>query len=99
MFEIIIQRRMDIVEEILDQTDIYNNGFLKGSRTAANTFILHSMIERQLIMKQNLFVIYVDFSRAFDLMDRNILFYKLITSGTNGRVLNTLRDLYSKTKF
>ena len=33
------------------------------------------------------------------MMNRNILFYKLIKSGLHGKVINTLRDLYMKTYF
>ena len=73
--------------------------FLKGSQTADNVFILHSLIERQLGLGQNLIVCFIDFSRAFDLMNRNILFHKLIKSRLHGRVINTLRNLYTKTYF
>ena len=71
--------------------------FLKDSQTMDNLFILQALIERQLCLGQNLIICFVDFSRAFDLMNRNILFYKLIQSGIHGRVINTLRNLYSKT--
>ena len=42
---------------------------------------------------------FVDFKQAFDIMNRDILFYKIIKSGLHGRLLNTLRSLYSKTSF
>ena len=41
----------------------------------------------------------VDFSKAFDLVNRHILFYKLIKQGYHGRVIYTLRSLYRKTHF
>ena len=41
----------------------------------------------------------MDFSKAFDLINRDILFDKIIKSGLHGRVIDTLRDLYSKTAF
>ena len=44
-------------------------------------------------------MIHVDFSRAFDSVNRNILFYKLNKSGYRGRVISTLFDLYRKTSF
>ena len=64
-----------------------------------NSFILQALIESQLCLDQNLIICVVDFSRAFDLMNRNILFYKLIQSGLHGRVINNLRNLHSKTFF
>ena len=99
VFEIIAQRRLEFINEAFMRKDRYNGGFLKGSQTADNLFILQSLIERQLALGQNLIVCFIDFSRAFDLMNRNILFYKLIKSGLHGRVINTLRNLYTKTYF
>ena len=36
-------------------------------------------------------------SEAFDLVNRHILFYKLMKQGYHGRVIDTLRSLYRKT--
>ena len=99
IFEIIVQRRFDYVNEAFSRTDKYNGGFLKGCRTADNLFILQCLVERQLNLNQNLFVVFVDFKQAFDIMNRDILFYKIIKSGLHGMLLNTLRSLYSKTSF
>ena len=95
--EIIVQRRFDYVNEAFSRTDKYNRGFLKRCRTADKLFILQGLVERQLNLNQNLFVVFVDFKQAFDIMNRDILFYKIIKSGLHGRWLNTLRSLYSKT--
>ena len=94
-----MQRRLEFINEAFVRKDRYNGGFLKGSQTADNLFILQSLIERQLVLGQNLIVCFIDFSRAFDLMNRDIIFYKLIKSGLHGRVINTLRNLYTKTYF
>ena len=91
IFEIIVQNRLQFVNECFGKTDRYNGGFLKDSQTMDNLFILQAlMIERQLCLGQNLMICFVDFSRAFDLMNRKILFYKLIQSRLHGRVINTL---------
>ena len=47
-------------------------------------------------MGKPLYVCYVDFSMAFDLVNRHILFYKLIKQGWCGRVIDTLRNFYTK---
>ena len=36
---------------------------------------------------------------AFDLVNRHVLFYKLIKQGWSGRVIDTMRNFYSKTYF
>ena len=48
-------------------------------------------------MGQSLIVCHVDFTQAFDRVNRNILFYKNMKSGCTGRVIDTLQNLYSKT--
>ena len=99
IFGIVVQQRLEFINEVFDRTDKYNGGFLKGSRTSDNIYILQSLIERQINLGQSLIVCFVDFSKAFDLINRDILFYKIIKSGLYGRVIDTLRDLYSKTAF
>ena len=41
----------------------------------------------------------VDFSKAFDIVNRNILCLKLIKAGIHGKVKDALRSLYSETYF
>ena len=99
LFEIVIQKRLEFINEAFARKDNYNGGFIKNSQTSDNLFILQTLIERQLSLNQNLIICFIDFSRAFDLMNRHILFYKLIKSGLHGKVINTLRNLYTKTFF
>ena len=42
---------------------------------------------------------FVDFSKAFDLVNRDILFFKLIKAGWAGKLLDTVRNLYSNTSY
>ena len=62
-------------------------------------FIPNGLIQRQMAMGNSLDVCYVDFSTAFDLVNRHILFYELIKQGSCGRVIGTLRNLYTNTFF
>ena len=41
-------------------------------------FILVGAIQRAEFLKQPLYVAFVDFKRAFDAVNRNMLFYKLV---------------------
>ena len=86
---------MEFINGAFMRKDRFNGGFLKGSQTTDNLFILQSLIEWQLSLGQNLIICFIDFSRAFDLMDRNILFYKFIKSGLQGRVIYTAQ-IYTK---
>ena len=99
IFEITVQKRLEFVSEAFNRNDRYNGGFLKGSRTSDNVFILNGLVQRQLTLGQPLIVCYIDFSQAFDRVNRNILFYKLKKSGLTGRVIDTLQNLYTKTRY
>ena len=56
-------------------------------------------MQRQLCIGSNLVVCFVDFAKAFDLINRHILFYKIMIGGWHGPVIDTLRNLYGKTSF
>ena len=99
VFEMIFNKRFEFVNEAFNKIDRLNNGFLKGARCGDNMFILQSVISRQLLMGKPLFVVFVDFSSAFDLVNRHILFFRLIQGGWDGRMLDTMRNIYKQTKF
>ena len=87
------------VNEAFDKTDHNNGGFLENSRTTDNIFVLNGLIQRQLALNKPLYVCFVDFSSAFDKINRHILFFKLLQSGWHGKIIDKMRDLYSKTHF
>ena len=51
----------------MGQIDKYNGGFINGSRTSDNIFILLGAIQRQLIIGEALNVYFVDFPKHLTL--------------------------------
>ena len=98
LFEIAVNKRITFANEAFCHVDRNNGGFIKGSQTSDNIFILQGLIQKQITLGKSLYVCFVDFSKAFDIMNRHILFYKMITSGMHGRVIDTLMDMLRKTK-
>ena len=94
--EVAVHKRLTFANELMREADRFNGGFIGGSRTSDNIFILRGLVQRQMIIGESLFVCFVDFSKAFDMVNRHILFYKIMKSG---RVIDTLRNLYSKTHY
>ena len=47
IFEAAVYNRIVFVNEAFEFCDMYNNGFLEGSRTSDNLFILNGLVERQ----------------------------------------------------
>ena len=99
IFETAVNRRVMFTNDAFSIVDRFNGGFLKGSRTSDNIFVLQGLVQRQLCLGKPLFICFVGFSKAFDLVNRHILFFKLIKSGFHARVFDTLRSLYKKTNF
>ena len=52
-------------------------GFKPGSRTSDHIFTLKTMIDDMFKKKKYLYVCFVDFRKAFDLVNRKALLYKL----------------------
>ena len=47
-------------------------------------------------MGKRLYLVFVDYKKAFNFVCHNMLFYKLIKSGISGRFVKTLRNMYIK---
>ena len=99
IFEIAVYNRLTFINEAFEKVDESNGGFLKGRRTSDNLFILNGLIERQMALGKSLYICFVDFSKAFDLITRHILFHKIMSLGWQGKIIDTLRSLYNKTHF
>jgi hypothetical protein len=98
LFQTVIDTRLTFLNEITARTDTFNGGFRKGCQTADNMFVLLTCIQKQLATGNSLYVAFVDFKKAFNYVNRKLLFYKIIKSGIHGRTINVLIDMYTKTK-
>ena len=62
--------------------------------TIDNIFVLHNMINYLLNNDKRLYVAFVDFTKAFDYLVRDIIWYKMIKLGIRGKILDIIRSLY-----
>ena len=64
-----------------------------------HVFALHCLIDVYLQRKKKkLFCAFTDYKKAFDSVQRGLLWGKLLNSGVNGKVLRVIRDMYAKAK-
>jgi hypothetical protein len=56
------------------------------------------LITRHKFKKKPLFTCFIDFTKAFDYVNRYALYYKLIHRGVNGKMLRLICDMYKKAK-
>ena len=69
-------------------------GFRKGMSTTDNIFILNNMITHCLNNDSQLYCAFVDFTKAFDYVVRDVLWFKLIRLGVRGKMLNIIKSIY-----
>ena len=73
-------------------------GFRKGMRTSDNIFILNNLITYCINNNERLYCAFVDFTKAFDFVVRDILWFKSIKLGVRGKMMNIIKSIYSSVK-
>ena len=74
-------------------------GFKQGFSTVDAIFVLQSIINRNLSKKGGrLYCCFIDYKKAFDLIDRSKLWCKLIKQVIQGKMLKIIKSLYENVK-
>ena len=63
-----------------------------------HAFVLHLVIEPYQAVRKHVFCGFIDYRKAFDYVDRSLLWQKLLSYNINGIVSNIIREIYSKAK-
>ena len=75
----------------------WQNGFRQKRSCLYNIFILNSITQIHLNKERGkVYALFVDFSKAFDSVSHNLLWHKLSKKGISSKIINILKDLYSK---
>lgn len=74
------------------------SGFREHMCTSDNIFVLHGLITHFLNNNKKLFCSFIDFSKAFDYVVRDILWFKLIQYGIRGKILDVIVSMYKNVK-
>ncbi|MCG7867658.1 MAG: reverse transcriptase family protein, partial [Candidatus Thiodiazotropha taylori] len=73
-------------------------GFRQGMGTVDNLFVLHGLVSHMLNQGAKLYCAFIDFTKAFDYIVRENLWYKLIKLGLRGKILNIIKSMYTSVK-
>ena len=73
-------------------------GFKPGLGTVDAIFVLQSLINRTLKNRKRLYCCFIDYKKAFDLIDRSKLWTKLVKQGISGKMLKIIKSLYDNIK-
>ena len=104
-------RRKSLLTQLENNNGQENQGFIQleecqagfgpQRRTSDQAFILHDVISshaRKRKSNEPLFILVLDFSKAFDRVNHKVLFRKLMEKGIGGNLLGTLIDMYTDAK-
>ena len=70
------------------------NGFRKGRSGTDSAFVLNSILWKSLSKKKKTHLAFLDLAKAYDSVDRNVLWEKLRKLGFGGNFLKSLQSMY-----
>jgi len=73
-------------------------GFRSHMSTIDNIFVLHGLLTHVLNQGKQLYCAFIDFTKAFDYVVRDNLWYKLIKLGIRGNILDVMKSMYNSIK-
>ncbi len=59
-------------------------------------FTLSSIIRNKLNQKKEIFACYIDFRKAFDLLDRDLMLYRFLEYGIDGKFYDAIKGIYHR---
>ena len=98
LFTSVINERLTV---FIDSNQIMSEaqaGFRKGYSTTDQLFTLKCIVELFLCQGRRLFCTFVDYSKAFDSINRATLWKNLISCGISGKVLRVILNMYKSIK-
>ena len=73
-------------------------GFQKGKSTVDCIFILYSVISKVLNSGEKLYCCFIDYEKAFDKINRSLLWHKLIFENVSSKFVRALKSMYDVVK-
>ena len=95
LYSRVLNERLVQVVEIHNLLGEVQQGFRRGRMGADNAFILDSIIWKAKSRRRKVFMAFFDIQKAYDTVDRNVLWRKMSRMGFGGQFLDTLKSIYS----
>ena len=75
-------------------------GFIKGKSTSDHIFFLQTIVEKVVKKKKKkLYAVFIDFKKAYDTVNRDLLMNRLKSLGINGIFMRNIEAMYSKNEY
>ena len=74
-------------------------GFRSGQNCLEHALTVYLMAQNRKIINKDTFICFIDLKKAFECVDRNLFWYKLLCYGINGNLLENFKALYSRVNY
>ena len=98
LFTSILNKRLTTYLEDNDLLGEEQAGFRNGHSTLDHIFALHSIIDLYLSESKRVYCAFIDYKKAFDLVDRSALWIKLMNTNVNGKFFQIIYNMYGQAK-
>ena len=98
IFDSILNSRLYFKNDALSLNDPFQFGFTPSRGTTDCVFVLDTIISYQRSKKKPTYLCFVDFTKAFDYINRNALYYKLYKQGMSHKMLAIIISMFDKAK-
>ena len=99
LFTSIINERLSSYHESNGVLGEERAGFRAAYSTLDHTFVLHTLIDVYLAGRKRRYCAFIDYKKAFDLINRGALWLKLISSGIDaGKIFRVIQNIYKSAK-
>ena len=95
IFTSVLNKRLDTWAEAYSIYIEAQNGFRRGRGTTDSIFILHQIINQFINKGKKLYAFFIDFSKAFDSIVHENLWFKLIKVGIRGKMFSIVHSMYA----
>ena len=95
VYSSILNRR---VQSYLEKNNILvdeQNDFRSSRSCIDHIYVLVTILRNRKEQGKDTFLAFIDFKKAFDTVERNLLFFKLAAIGINGKIYKAIASLYS----
>jgi len=99
LHEHVLFSRADDISEHLNMRSPTQCGFRSGHGTLDATFTLQHLITRARAKGHRLYVVFIDFTKAFDMVSRPELIARCARLGFTGRFLDAITQLYDQVHY
>ena len=98
LFTAVLNNRLNKLSDEISPMGEIQAGFRKGYSTLDNVFVLHMLMNLLRKQRKKLHCVFIDFEKAFDKVWRDALWYKMILNQIDGKMYNTIYNMYQGIK-